>query len=532
MTVNIKTPGELAASFPHGSRPNLQLVNQLSLHVLIKIFQYLVRCSATASSAISACGFLYLICPQQYWDNYANGNPYPNDLPLEKPSSVPDYSDAIDANDRETITKEHEVKVTEFETAKAMNTALINELCACMGTHLSPAIQTTIETQPDIPIMQVMAELAVEYTTTEEEREENMQRMKTPWNPSTGFVTLVQQLKEGVMFSYFCQRPLQESTVVDIGVSLIKATKVYTEEYKTWSKIPETEHTVQRFMDFWGPAIKTVKAANGGNTATSMGFVNHTEEIETDDDVLDTVMEKFSEASAAQASSYDLLAKQNHALSQQIQQQSQQMQQQQAANSQLQMMMMMQQMTGGNNKGGQRNGKKKQQQQQQQPTTPGFAVPGATMMPMCPPVMQMQMQMQQQSRQPNNVKRFECWTYCHTHGCDVAPTHTSMTCTKPDQGHQMYATRNNPMGGSMKGQHKTILPSAVGKECASKRSKKQQQPMQQQPNWSQLPMPQQPMANNMMGLGVPMQTPTMQMMPQHDTLLHFWMSKLYGVMIQ
>ena len=515
MTVTTKTPGELAASFPtdvrHTIPPTLQ---QLPLHELIKVFQYLVLCSATASSFISECGFLYLICPPQYWDHYSNGKPYPTEeLPLPKPPAVPDYAEAADANDRETITKEHEVEVQEYETAKSMNKALIKELCACLGSHLSATIRTTIQTQPDIPVIQIIADLATECTTTEDDRDENIQRMKTPWNPSTGLVTLVQQLKEGVMFSYLCEHPLPEWQVVDIGVKLIKATELYTEEYKTWIKIPKAEHTMQRFVDFWGDAIKTVKAANGGPTPRGMGFVNNT--TETDEDAFDTVIENFSEASASQASSFDRLTQQNHALAQQNQHLNQQLHQQQSqqAQNQLQMMMMMQQMTVGNNKGGRRNGKKKQQQQ---PPTQGFAVPGATMMPMGPPMMQMPMQ--QQSRQPNNVKRYECWNYCHTHGYDVAPTHTSMTCTKPDPGHQMYATRSNPMGGSTKGQHKTILPSAVGKECASKRSQQrqqqQQQPMQQQTNWTQLPMQQQPMANNMMGMGVPMQLPAMQMMPQ------------------
>ena len=63
---------------------------------------------------------------------------------------------------------------------------------------------------------------------------------------------------------------------------------------------------------------------------------------------------------------------------------------------------------------------------------------------------------------PNPVKRFENMNYCHTHGGDVDDGHTSATCTRPGHYHNYYATRDNTMGGSISGLHKTIMPSAVG----------------------------------------------------------------------
>ena len=43
---------------------------------------------------------------------------------------------------------------------------------------------------------------------------------------------------------------------------------------------------------------------------------------------------------------------------------------------------------------------------------------------------------------PNNTR------YCWTHGYRVSPWHTSTTCTKRVDSHQVTATRSNPMGGS------------------------------------------------------------------------------------
>lgn len=68
---------------------------------------------------------------------------------------------------------------------------------------------------------------------------------------------------------------------------------------------------------------------------------------------------------------------------------------------------------------------------------------------------------------PNPYKRFENMNYCHTHGGDIDDNHTSATCTRPGMFHNYHATRENTMGGSISGLHKTIMPSAVGRRPPS-----------------------------------------------------------------
>ena len=68
------------------------------------------------------------------------------------------------------------------------------------------------------------------------------------------------------------------------------------------------------------------------------------------------------------------------------------------------------------------------------------------------------------NRQMNPVRVFENPNYCHTHGWHVEDDHTSTTCLRPATNHNRMATRENPMGGSNAGRHKTIMPSQVGKQ--------------------------------------------------------------------
>ena len=67
------------------------------------------------------------------------------------------------------------------------------------------------------------------------------------------------------------------------------------------------------------------------------------------------------------------------------------------------------------------------------------------------------------ARPPTPMTHFENWNYCHTHGGDVDNGHTSMSCIKPGPAHNQHATRQNTMGVSTGGLHKTILPSVSGR---------------------------------------------------------------------
>jgi len=70
---------------------------------------------------------------------------------------------------------------------------------------------------------------------------------------------------------------------------------------------------------------------------------------------------------------------------------------------------------------------------------------------------------------PTPIKRFDNWNYCSTHGGDMDNNHTSATCARPGENHQRAATRTNTMGGSLRGMHKIILPSAIGRQAAPTR---------------------------------------------------------------
>ena len=62
-----------------------------------------------------------------------------------------------------------------------------------------------------------------------------------------------------------------------------------------------------------------------------------------------------------------------------------------------------------------------------------------------------------------NVKIYNNWNYCHTHGFDVKDDHDSSNCRNPSWKYNCQATRENTMGGSQRNKFTAYLPSQVPK---------------------------------------------------------------------
>ena len=221
------TADEVSKSCPSDSRlPPLQ--SPLDLKSLLDIWLHLVACASLVESSESSHGFLHLVCPGPFWQ-YFSSEPYPiNPFPIQPPP-VPIYDEAADDNERLTIKAEHEILQKEYNTAKALNTALINELCLCLGTN-AKVVRNDLRTNPNKVIMEVLDDLAKKHPTTETDRDNNVARMNAPWNPNDGFDALRQQIEDAAIYASLSDHELVQWQIVDAGIKLIKNTALFTEE--------------------------------------------------------------------------------------------------------------------------------------------------------------------------------------------------------------------------------------------------------------------------------------------------------------
>lgn len=66
---------------------------------------------------------------------------------------------------------------------------------------------------------------------------ENLKPMQADWQPHQGIATLFAQIEEGVVFAVFAHKPMDEQTMAESFLILIKTTGQYQICYEEWMQL-------------------------------------------------------------------------------------------------------------------------------------------------------------------------------------------------------------------------------------------------------------------------------------------------------
>jgi hypothetical protein len=399
--------------------------------------------------------------------------PFPTEV-----EAVPDFSGCTTDNERETLKSTHALARKMHADIVTMNAVLLDVFLAQLPKLICETYEPIRMKQPNTVFLHMFDWFIGKYgKTTTKDHKENQQRMAANWHPSDGFKPLRTHLFIGTLYASAACYPMEECNIIDIGLRVIKCCGMYSEEYKGWitreNKLLPVTETVKTFKNYWSKAITLI------NQMASPAVQHNYSMTAMDDDATGTSYGKsianfgtsyaaIHETMKGQATSLALIQDQLANLQQFCMAAGQQppnniytpAQQQRPFNSGKS------RRNGGGGCGG---GGYFVPQQPTDHRFGGGAPGGRTAHP------------------PMPYKQYENWHYCHTHGEDVDNTHTSATCARLGTRHNPNATRNNTMGGSSAGLHKTILPLAAGCTAPNLHSQVQQQ-QQQCPPVSYFPM--------------------------------------------
>ena len=440
------TPTSLAdmkGAFPDGPSP---IEGIPSLETLIELIFHMCRCAQTHRSPASATmNLLFCACPRSIYP-FFTAEAYPNasyaPIPPVVPD-VPDYSTCTNENERATAKARHAILATTRADIITMNAALVDVFLCLLSSGVRASFEQMRLQMPNIIFTELIDWFTDKYgSTTPEDRDANRLRMAVDWHPSEGFDALTIRLFKGGAYSNACGYPIHARDIIDIGIRVIKRCGLYSEEYKQWiargkanaAATPQVVETFDSFKTFWAEKITLVN-----QTAIPAALHGYGMMATADDESVISYEESLANFGAAYAATQDSVKSQASTIAT-LQSQMQSMQQYCMSMQQLQQHLPP-------------NAYPRQQRGRRNTTRIGGyrPAPPAT----APPPSHV--------RPPTPMKRFENWNYCHTHGGDVDDGHTSMSCIKPGPAHNRHATRQNTMGGSTGGLHKTILPSMSGR---------------------------------------------------------------------
>ena len=416
-------------------------------YLLFPCLRHICSCAMSHRTPGQPMGKLYLALRQQSYGLHT-AQPYPQRTP--DPGETAVYQGNETATQRKAIDNTFEVAYKRHHDENTMDQALISRLYALLDEDHAQTLRDNVSRIPNPTFHEVFDNAVRKWgQTTPQSRLDNINALTAPWDAAEGVDKLFRRLRDCANYAQFAGHPIQDAMLVDSALICIQRTQAYTQAYLDFKQ--EVDQSFGALIVFFD------EAENNRNEvvteAGSMGYgMAATDSLTDDDDTTQQFRRTLTDFAASMAANEKEYTERSNAAATQQQQMAAALQQMQQSLSQLNAQMAM----------AARPGPQQQQQQflpQQQQCQP---VPPFQQQPFQPQQQPWQQRQQQQPQRPPNVKRFENWNYCWTHGCDLPDGHTSATCYKPAQGHQFQATHNNPMGGNPKNSHKTVLPSQAG----------------------------------------------------------------------
>jgi hypothetical protein len=253
----------MKAAFPTAPEP---VQGILVLQSLIELMFHMCQCAQTHKTPVSKDMnmLFHAAAPDLY--AFFTKDAYPTTFfPFPKEvEEVPDFNNCMDDNQRGTLKLTHTLAKKTRVDIDTMNAALSDEFLANLPKLIRNGYDPISMGSPNTVFLHIFDWFIKKYgITTAKEREENQQQMADDWQPTNGFEQLVIWLFLGMLYASAARYPMEECDIIDIGLPVIKCSRMYAEEYKAWIGIenagqlanPRVKQTLNSFKGFWFNAI-------------------------------------------------------------------------------------------------------------------------------------------------------------------------------------------------------------------------------------------------------------------------------------
>ena len=491
---------EMKAAFPIIA---LDIINgRPNLYELMRLLKQICRCSQTTKSCLGPLGYLFVALPLVHYQRFTS-------VPLNLPGPTPNIPNFNNQN-----SGEREQTKINWTAHKAENNNISNmneTLCTFFLAAIEPAYKKHLENdmigRATLPFWTVFETFLQKYgRITPMDLENNLQRMKKEWDPTTPIEDLFGQINDANEYSIFSEHPYTNAALVNAGEIVVLRTGQFATQYGEWRKNPPAQRTWTSFVDFWQSAYDLKQETEA--TAGSMGYGNKATVENEDDTAYEETVRDFGTAFAANSTAFQNLSEANQQMGENVADNLTDLQ-----NQVFHLTAMMQNMAnapaaapppqqygsnlaappaaqppatpsymgtpyaapgrgrgfggnfggrGGNNRYGGRGDAYNRQ------PAPGRRAPGRASRNQRPYWMQNEgdgytypprgTPAGNAEQFSNTVKRYANWNYCWSCGHDIKDWHNSTCCPVPRRNHVWTATKQYTCGGSNKNAHKVTLP--------------------------------------------------------------------------
>jgi hypothetical protein len=212
----------MQAAFP---APPEATLGTPTLFVLNDLLQYMCKCAQTHKSTISKkMNLLYVAVNPDLYKHYAGNEAYPNrDYPFpNKGPDVPNYTGAINSNNRAAKKCTHEMALKKRNNVVNMNAALIDAFLDLIPVAFKQAYEQKRMEDPNTVFQEMFDWFVFKYGhMLAEDRKADCTVMASEWHPSMGFELLAACLFRGATFANLAKYSINDDDIVDIGIHVL-----------------------------------------------------------------------------------------------------------------------------------------------------------------------------------------------------------------------------------------------------------------------------------------------------------------------
>ena len=349
-------------------------------------------------------------------------------IPVNPGAAPPNIAIASTAAQISANRDKYTDKLNTYRTYNNVQNALKQQLLASVDDIYVRTLRNVHTGYARVTTLQILSHLYQVYgRLTPMAMQENDTRFRQAYNPSEPFELLIQQIEDAQAFAAAGGQAYSAEQIVSNAYNIVHHTGMFIDTCREWRRRAAADKTWANFKDDFAQAH------------TELGELTHTSQAggyHQANNVMNTFANEAGEALAnlatATAADRDMLRslqatnaaliQQNTVKDAEIGQLRLQVQQFQAGLSNR---------TNNNNNNNRNNNNNNHGGRGNGNNTPNNNTPGK--------------------------KRYPNLNYCWTHGYDIDARHESSNCRNPNPGHQLTATRTNPMGGSEASMNRTPI---------------------------------------------------------------------------
>ena len=206
------------------------ILGEPNIRELIRTLRHLMKCAESHEYDLSACNLLFVCVPPEIFANYTNEQ-YPQEPP--NPGITPTYvagEDIAVAANRKAVWETADMR---FRDVKTMKSCLVDRFLSLIDRDHKTEFEEHRLGNPGMSFRTCFDWFLTRFGHTDEhDRDDNTVRMKQDWSLQDGWHKLERQIEDGMIYAVFAMQPVAESRVVDIAISVLMRTGLFSSAYK------------------------------------------------------------------------------------------------------------------------------------------------------------------------------------------------------------------------------------------------------------------------------------------------------------